>query len=783
MQPQLPRLSSDQLHSRIVGYVLAITIITSVVITYGIARSLPYSIFAFHFNPYALIDVVSFLSNLAVLYVINRSKQRNPETLWFSLFIGASLVWLSCEFFQRLSITPEAAAFWLRLLSIGWIFGPVPMLIFSLVYVDREALLKRTLSFVFLFLVSFFFFLVAQTTDLLYVFDPARTVHLKQGFYDIVPGPYFPVYLVYILSIFGASNLIFYRYYQETRSHLRRAQLRIFMSGIMLMVCATAFFDTVLPMFGIVLPTVFGIFIAILCALLAYGILKYSLFNFSPVSLASSVLSNMAEGVVGVNLNKQVEFLNHTAQKLFGVTQSQSSGLTLFQVVGGSLYGTLKNQVFPTLQSQPTGTWEDLEITQPNRTNVPVSLTANQVTDENNSLKGYVLIFTNTSALKESYEQLQKTSEALRWEKQNVERKVAERTRELQREEAKLRSSIESLSLGFLMVNTHKQIIVHNKSLAAVIGWSGETFVSLQQALGSSLDLDYQLTEVFTHQKPVIIPEIVLNGKALRVVITPVSEGTHHLLGAVIILEDITEAAALNRSKDEFLAIASHELRTPLTAIRGNAATLQKIYGDPDRKDMTKDMVSDIYTSSIRLIELVNDFLTVSRLEQGKDTYIPEPLNVTEEIEKVVQTLRPLFQQKPAVHLEIKHARKNLPLVQAQSSKFQEIVSNLIDNALKYTSEGTITVSSHQENGQIVIRVADTGRGIPAENQPLLFHKFQQATSDYLQRDYTRSAGLGLYITRLLAERMGGTVTLESSTPGKGSVFALKLPLTPVKPS
>jgi CheY-like chemotaxis protein len=250
-------------------------------------------------------------------------------------------------------------------------------------------------------------------------------------------------------------------------------------------------------------------------------------------------------------------------------------------------------------------------------------------------------------------------------------------------------------------------------------------------------------------------------------------------IGTVILLADITDAKVAERSKDEFFSIASHELRTPLTAIKGNASMILDYYKDKLKDPSLREMVEDVHTSSVRLIEIVNDFLDTSRLEQGKIQFKFQSFALDKVIEQVSYEMGAVLKQKD-LKLTVDKASLNLgelPLIFADPDRTKQVIYNLVGNAAKFTEKGGITIRAHKEGPNMRVLVTDTGRGIPLEGQRLLFRKFQQAGSSLLTRDTTRGTGLGLYISKLLVEGMGGKIGLEDSEPGRGTTFFFTLPL------
>jgi signal transduction histidine kinase len=272
-----------------------------------------------------------------------------------------------------------------------------------------------------------------------------------------------------------------------------------------------------------------------------------------------------------------------------------------------------------------------------------------------------------------------------------------------------------------------------------------------------------------------------MGAKILKIFIGPVivdqGDDQKRTIGTVVTVEDITEATVQERSKDEFFSIASHELRTPLTSIKGNASLILDFYKEPLKDPQLKEMVDDIHTSSVRLIEIVNDFLDVSRLEQGKMSFKYAPISVEKIIESVAYEMKAVLDEKKLYLKVDKLTTNSLPEVWADEDRLKQIIYNLVGNASKFTEEGGITINSSINGKFVRVAVSDTGRGMTPESQLLLFHKFQQASSSLLTRDTTKGTGLGLYISKMMTENMGGTISLDSSEVNKGTTFSFTLPI------
>jgi signal transduction histidine kinase len=358
--------------------------------------------------------------------------------------------------------------------------------------------------------------------------------------------------------------------------------------------------------------------------------------------------------------------------------------------------------------------------------------------------------------------------------------------RRLYDEHARLEASINSLSVGLLMTFVGSDAFTYNPAALHILGINNDTMqlkaatpltVDLLQPIIKGFDLNQAIENAQKKGMSFHGQQIPYGNKIISFSGTPIVSNTKRILGAIILLEDITEAKVMERSKDEFFSIASHELRTPLTSIKGNAAMVMEYYGEELKDPDLREMISDIRLSSERLIEIVNDFLDLSRLEQGKVNFKWEVFSLEEILESVVYEMKTVLAQKH-LHLTFdKMTLDSLPKIWADKNRVKQIVYNLVGNASKFTEVGGISISAAVKGELIKVLVTDTGRGIPDEGQKLLFHKFQQATNSLLTRDTTRGTGLGLYISKMLIENMGGSIALEHSQLGKGTTFSFTLPI------
>ena len=350
----------------------------------------------------------------------------------------------------------------------------------------------------------------------------------------------------------------------------------------------------------------------------------------------------------------------------------------------------------------------------------------------------------------------------------------------LEEERSRLRASVQSLPLGFILVDAKQNIIALNSATKQLFGLSADaaTFQDIARKLESVSLFEYY-SRCLAEKRTIELKEVSMNGRFFRVFFTPVvlSRGTNEVIGMVILIEDITEQKLLDRAKDEFLSIASHELRTPLTVIRGNMAMIKQFFSASLREKKLKEMVDDSYNASVRLIKIVNDFLDVAGLEQKIIEFKKERFDLVELVKETIsfQETEPLLGAKK-LSLKLNLPPGTIPPVVADRDKAKQVLVNLISNAIEHTKKGDITLNVQAEDRFLKVLVSDTGSGIAPESRALLFRKFQQAGKSIFTRDVIRGTGLGLYISKMLIDGMGGKIGLLRSEVDKGSTFYFTLP-------
>jgi signal transduction histidine kinase len=241
------------------------------------------------------------------------------------------------------------------------------------------------------------------------------------------------------------------------------------------------------------------------------------------------------------------------------------------------------------------------------------------------------------------------------------------------------------------------------------------------------------------------------------------------VIGLIVIINDITKRRELERVKAETLQLVSHELRAPLTSIRGLSETLLKY---PVPEATSSELLETIYSESVRLSELINRYLDVTRIESGSHLLTRSPVAVNPLITDCVRVFSNAASEK-GINIRL-NMKEPSPTLYGDAQLIAQAINNLLINALKYSpANSEIEVGSASGDASICIYVRDHGYGIPREFQGRVFEKFFRLERDV--KSEVVGTGLGLALVKEIVERHDGQVTLESE-PDKGSTFTIHLP-------
>ena len=357
---------------------------------------------------------------------------------------------------------------------------------------------------------------------------------------------------------------------------------------------------------------------------------------------------------------------------------------------------------------------------------------------------------------------------------------VQEQIDQISEEHRRLETILTDMGEGVLLVNGAFEITYANSMAISMLSlpdaYVGKALIEINRI--PELQTLLQAAE---QTETVAFAEIRLGNLTepeAEVTVVPVATGEEY----VIVIHDVSKERQLERIRADFVANVSHELRTPLTTIRGYAETL--LSEDATRTKAQEQFVVKILNHAARLSRLVSELLELSRLESGDVELKRAPCHLNTFYEPILDVFEPILEEAGLVlKWEIP---ERLPKVSVDQQLFMQVLVNLIDNAIKYTPDsGTITVSaevrtseafegSNITSEEIIVRVRDTGIGIPMESQPRVFERFYRVDKGRARE--MGGTGLGLAIAKHIVLRHNGQIWLESSL-GEGSVFHVAIPL------
>ncbi len=375
-------------------------------------------------------------------------------------------------------------------------------------------------------------------------------------------------------------------------------------------------------------------------------------------------------------------------------------------------------------------------------------------------------------------------------EKNNELKAVQEETKALNEQ---LTANIESFSNiverttdGIVIIGSDEIIKYFNKAAKLLLNRTDEELLNTH--FGCPIGADTSVEIDIVHATKGLVAVEMRSAKtewkgedALVVVLRDISE---HRLYEESLIKTSEELKKLDGLKSEFISIASHELRTPLTSIKNAVDIILKGKAGAITEGQEKFLFM-AQRNINRLSALINDMLNISKIESGKMTYEFIPVNISEIIDHVINTLKPLADNKSmALNLDIP---PDLPLVLGDACKIEQVLINLVGNAIKFTPEqGAVNIAANlrraapdkpeEATGYLEISITDTGIGIPEEHKEHLFEKFYQATHSLARQDQS-GTGLGLSISKGIMEGHKGKIWFES-TEGSGSKFHIALPLS-----
>ncbi len=722
---------------------------------------------------YAISALVNFITSVTLgFFVIYKSRNsKNFSFFIFSLFVG---FWSIAYFLWQISDTYYVALFWVKILISFAVFIPVAYLHF--VYALIEILKRRKFFLIFSYFLFSFFLLANFTPYFVSHVEPL----LNFKFWPIAGSVYSIFLIIWFFYVFYSSYLLIDKYRKSVG--LIKIQIKYVIIGMIIGFTGGA--TNYLLWYKIPIPPFGNILVSVYVGSIAYAILRYRLMDIRIVVRKIFIYFGMGVFVYGA-----FYFLIWFYNKIFGGVSNiaaYSVGLIVAPAFILAFYGLDKwlrvfanKYLFVSLYNyQETINKLTEELNYYINLNKIIDLIVDTIKKTMQLERaGVLLVDPETKPVR------YKISKVVGFNRQNgiglvqdgfLTKHLKKSQKLLVRDELLMfardaRSVREKNNFQKL----HKKMEKIEASLCLPLLSSNKLIGVI--VLGSKISgdaytkEDLELLNVLSKQAGIAIENAIMYQKVQSFSETleeKVDEQTKELQSAN------KELKRLDEAKSEFLSIASHQLRTPLTVIKGYVSMmLEGSFGRIPK--VVRGNLKKVFISTERLVNLVENLLDISRIEAGRLEFDIQPVDLAEISKFLIDDFHRKAKEKN-LKLEF-HAEKNLPKAKTDPDQIKEVISNFIDNAIKYTEQGKITVSLHQESRSVVFSCQDTGRGISPEDLSRLFNKFTRGQG--MMKVHTEGVGLGLYFARVLIENMGGRIWAESPGKNKGSKFSFSLPL------
>ncbi|HEX5939984.1 MAG TPA: PAS domain-containing protein, partial [Dehalococcoidia bacterium] len=488
-----------------------------------------------------------------------------------------------------------------------------------------------------------------------------------------------------------------------------------------------------------------------------------------------TTLESMADGVALIDRNLQLVYYNPAARRMTEMTVPP--GTTLGQALQSmQLYRRDGSRFLldDSLSRQALESGQDVSSELTSRLSdgreISLAVTASPVRTETGEIVGAVVAMRDI------------TTESLHAVELEFSRALAEESA------AQLSATLEHMSDGVVLVNTEGDIVLANAAASRLTGVRvpigtpfarGAGHLRFFRLDGEEIDVPQEiisLRSVITGQGgtiDVIVERADKSRVTLRVSASPVRTPDGKILGAVSVLRDITEEQArqesleeLNRLKDDFLSVVSHELKTPLTTVVGYGHLLQRQFAEQDEE--TAFAFRELLSEANRMVQIINTLLEISRIQSGglAETLDLDYVDLTRLVARLAKTSEVTYPHTP---VEADVPAETIEIL-ADRVRIEQVLTNLLDNAVRYTAGGKVCLAVAAAGPEAVISVSDEGEGISAQEKETIFEPYGQG-----QRRHKSGLGLGLYIARELVEAHGGHIWVESE-PGKGATFRVAFP-------
>ena len=362
--------------------------------------------------------------------------------------------------------------------------------------------------------------------------------------------------------------------------------------------------------------------------------------------------------------------------------------------------------------------------------------------------------------------------------------RIEETTNSTEFERRRLDSVLEHMTDGVIATDRRGSINIINTAALQMTGID-DSKVAMGQSILEVLQISdrYNLRELLDNQEELLLDFSTDERQLIiRAYFSLIQRASGFISGLVIVLHDVTEQQRIELERRQFVSNVSHELRTPLTSVKSYVDALQE--GAIDDPEVARNFLAVAQDETTRMIHMINDLLELSRMDSGTMKLETEYVNVGELFNYILNRFDMIIanDDKPEKYYTIKREIPKVQIwVELDTSKFTQVIDNIMNNAIKYSPDGGVVTARMIDNQkEVVLSITDQGLGIPKKDLGHIFDRFFRV--DKARSRAQGGTGLGLAISKEIIERFGGRIWVESAE-GQGSTFSISLPYEPYDPT
>jgi len=740
---------------------------------------------------YSFLHYFSFIIYISLIVFILHKDHKNLLNKVCALFIGCFALWaLGMTFIHNPEISKEMVDFWYNVNCFGWLSFSFFFYWFIVLFTENQKLRQKKILLFFLFLFPLIFIYQKWNGGLFsdYILMPYGWTNIWDNSFWVY------LFFAYYLTLMVLSLGLLHRFYKKTDYAIKRKQAKIIFITVVIILPFGSMSSVFLPFFHFhYFPPLSDVFGLVWILGMVFSMAKYNFLNISSERIAENIIAVISDAVLITDQDGRILNVNQATLDMLKYKEkeiiNQSIGLVFTEA-------NFKDKLLAlALANQPLQNYNLFFRTKGYAKNIPVIFSNSILRNIDNSIAGIVCVIKNISEIKKNESDLQKKNFQLEENIKKIkisEEKNKKALNKVNAEKAKIeieKNKTESILSSFvdpvIVVDRLSRISYLNKEAQKVFGFSrkliGKKYFLRNYSMNNlkpEASVDFAVSrakENISENPKEIVEEISVaqDGKPLVYkVITATMTDQNNYFGLVKIFHNLTREKEIDNLKSEFISIAAHQLRTPLSAIKW----VIKMILDEDAGALNNEqteLLNKGYNSNERIIKLVNDLLYVSRMEEGRFGYSFEDGDYLEAVRLAISDFKDTLSEK---NIELKiDAPGILPRLNFDKDRIVLALNNILSNASLYTpANGTIEFSVKQDGDNVKTVIKDNGLGIPAKEQEKLFSKFFRGSN--VIRTQTEGSGLGLFITKNIINKHGGSISIESRE-AKGTKVEIVLPV------